>query len=343
MRARVRGLLGCLAVCAAAWVLLDLLVWQGPLHVRLTQGRGGHVVVEVAGGGIMRQELQHALREHLWLRDEAWPALDAAARAQARWAVLEKLVNARLIRTCRLQDSGGGLPPPTTRMRREGEMMRRQFADEPDYARRLDGQQHTQQSLDAAIREAQLDEAWVAARIAPEIDSISTEAVRAWYDQFKETLCIPAAHHAAHLFLARHPTAEARIREMQRQLLSGEKTFAALVAAHSEDLRTKGQGGDLGWFTRQRMPADFAAAVETLEVGQLSVPIATSLGWHLVIVRERRPSRLPALAEVRAEVLAHLIVKRREDAVKALLAALRSRCGPPLYELSVINSLEPLP
>jgi len=257
--------------------------------------------------------------------------------------VLETLVNDRLIKVARSHDTSA-----TMNVRRESDMMRRQFADAAEYPQRLAAQRQTQQSLDIAIRDAQLDEQWIARQVTRRLAEVPDKHVRAWYDEFKESLRIPQAHHAAHIFLTRHdqskPDREPEIREIYRQLMAKEKTFAALAAKHSDDDRSKAVGGDLGWFTRERMPADFIAAVEKLKIGQFSDPLPTKLGWHLIIVMERRASLLPTFEEVNAEIVARLTSQRREEAVHSLTAEIRQTAGKSLiYHSPVIDRAEPEP
>jgi parvulin-like peptidyl-prolyl isomerase len=304
---------------------------------------GGDTAAEIQGRTITHLALAEALRDHLWKNHLAWLALPAEARQQTRGLVLEAMVNDRLIRAARLNDSVS-----TVVVRQESDMMRRQFADAAEYPQRLAAQQQTQQSLDVAIREAQLDEQWIARQIASRLAEVTDKDVRAWYDEFKESLRIPQAHHAAHIFLTRHdntkPDREPEIREIHRQLMAKDKTFAALAAAHSDDDRSKVVGGDLGWFTRERMPADFIAVVEKLKIGQFSDPVSTKLGWHLIIVMERRASRLPTFEEVKDEIAALLTSQRREAAVKSLIAELRQTAGKSLiYHSQVIDRTEPAP
>lgn len=325
MRAFVFGLLGGLAACCLVFGWL----W----------GRGDDVVAEVEGVPVTSFELQEALRAHLWLRGESWAALNAEARLQARQAVLEKLVDDHLIRVWRQQE---GTPDREAETRRESALLRRQFTEAADHGRRLAGQHHTQDSLDQAIHDAQLDEAWIAAKIDP----ARSDEARSWYDQHRESLRIPQAHHAAHIFLTRHdaskPDREAEIRQIHRQLVTQAKPFATLAKERSEDERTKTLGGDLGWFTRQRMPADFVSAVEKLRVGELSEPVATALGWHIIRVYARRPTRLPTFEECRHEIAASLASKDREAALKTLVADLRQRSSTRIvYHQAAVEKIEP--
>ena len=334
----------CMAFC---YLLADLAAFKGPLSKVLVLSQGGGVAAEVDGLPISRHELEAAMREQLWKRNAEWAGLSPVARQQTRSHALENLVNDRLLRVSRSKRSSDTRLSKDA-VKRESERMQRQFADAAEFPKRLTSQQLTPKSLEARINDAQLDEAWIEAQIQSRFSAVTPQDLRAWYDEFKETLRIPQAHHAAHIFLTRHdpakPDRSAEIREFQRQLLAQEKTFAQLAREHSEDDRSKNLGGDLGWFTQQRMPPEFIAAVQKLRIGQVSEPVQTPLGWHLIIVHERHASRLPALAEVTPEITALLTTQRRELAVKRLLTELRERSlQSVIYHAEVIDHASPAP
>ncbi|WP_395742474.1 peptidylprolyl isomerase [Prosthecobacter sp.] len=337
-----------LSLAAVACVWGDLNLFKGPLH-RFMERRSGGVAAEVHGHPITRLDLATALREDLWKRHEVWRDLSPETQQRVRWRVLENLVNDHLIQACR-GESGPDSPALKASVRRELERMQRQFAEPAEFPARLAGQHLTPAALEAQIRDAQLDEAWIAEKIQPRLAQVSEQDLRAWYDKFRETLRIPQAWHASHLFLTRHdkskPDRAAEMREFQRQLQAKEKTFAELVRERSEDARSKTEGGDLGWFTQERMPADFIAAVQKLRVGQISEPVETRLGWHLILVHERRTSRLPAFEEVKGEIAALLSSQRREAAVQGLLSELREQARRQqwlVYHAEVIARVHPAP
>lgn len=338
-----QGLLGwwtVLFLAAAAWyVAADLYYYHGPIDRWLSGG----VVAEVNGLPVSTKELADALRVELWKRDAAWASLNPESQHQLRREVLDRLIADRLVRAFRLKDDPGD-PAPSPSSRQEADMMLRQFAEPEEAPRRMAAQHLTSKTLTAQIEEAQRDEAWIAAQIQPEVAKITPQVVRTWYERHKETLRIPHAWHAAHLFLAQaspgKPDREAEIRELQQQMLAGKSTLAQLAAAHSEDERSRKLGGDLGWFTQERMPADFISAVRGLRVGQVSGPVRTRLGWHLILLKEQRASHLPAFEEVQVEISAMLTSQRRESAVQELLAALRKRSQVLIHD-EAITSTEP--
>jgi parvulin-like peptidyl-prolyl isomerase len=91
---------------------------------------------------------------------------------------------------------------------------------------------------------------------------------------------------ARHILVADEATAQS-IRE---QLLAGAD-FATLAAANSLDTGSKDKGGDLGWFGKGKMLAEFETAAFALQVGEISQPVQTTAGWHIIQVlgHETRP------------------------------------------------------
>lgn len=324
-----------------AWVFADVVLLKGPLHALAVRGRAGEAAVEVAGITITRREVEEALRQHLWRQHESWAALGPATRSQRRHSVVEALVSDRLVHAARLRDPA--FHPAAPSVRREIDMQQRQFATPAQHPPRLAAQGHTPRSFQEAVRAAQLDEQWLQAQLDLRVPPPGQAALRSWYEQRRETLRIPPAHHAAHLFL-KGKDRSAELARLRQQIVTKQQTFAALAARHSEDERTKSIGGDLGWFTRERMPADFIAAVERLPVGQFSEPVPTRRGWHLIIVLERRESRLPGFDEVRDEIAALLHRQQRDTALQQLISALKKDAAASTkYHAEIIDHVEPAP
>lgn len=82
----------------------------------------------------------------------------------------------------------------------------------------------------------------------------------------------------------------ARIVEVQQRLAAGED-FAALAKEYSDDTGSAEEGGDLGWFGRGMMVREFEEAAFALQPGQVSEPVKTVFGYHLIKLEERDPAR----------------------------------------------------
>lgn len=93
--------------------------------------------------------------------------------------------------------------------------------------------------------------------------------------------------------------------DVRRQVESGSLPFAAAAAKFSEG-PSRREGGDVGFFAhRGMMSADFADAAFSLKVGELSEPVETAFGVHLIEVSDERPGQL-SLEDVREQVLARI-------------------------------------
>lgn len=141
---------------------------------------------------------------------------------------------------------------------------------------------------------------------------ITEEAIQAAYDaQFADVEPV-LEYSAAHILLASEEEAAA----VKLRADSGED-FAELARQLSTG-PSGPSGGDLGWFSEGMMVQEFQTAVEALEVGQVSDPVQTQFGWHIIKLNETRNRPNPTLEELRAEIAGKL----QEELVTSKLAEL---------------------
>jgi hypothetical protein len=105
-------------------------------------------------------------------------------------------------------------------------------------------------------------------------------------------ILLAVAHNASE---ARRQSARDSILALHARIVEGAD-FEALAREYSQDPRTAPQGGDMGFFGRGEMMPPFEAAAYALEPGEVSAPVETSYGWHLIRLEERRT---PTLAQFR--------------------------------------------
>jgi parvulin-like peptidyl-prolyl isomerase len=319
----------------AAYVLLDVYVYQGPLHrwvMRATApgDRGPEVVAKVHDEKLTLREFQEALRDHLWRRGGTWAAMEAEERMQVRRTVMDRLINERLVRDARLKEGFQSQQPETE----ERAMFVKQFERAEDFEARLSLRGLSLDELDDEMQQAIDDQAWIELKIEARVKQVSDKDVTDWLREKRASMAIPPVYGVAHIYLTTHdakkPDREVEIREIHRKLTANEATFEQLASQYSEDERSKKTAGELGWCARGRMPDDFMNVVEKLEEGETSEPVETKLGWHVIRLIDRKPGRVPAIDEVRREVTASLRDQSREAAVSALIAGLREQCAESL-------------
>jgi peptidyl-prolyl cis-trans isomerase SurA len=120
---------------------------------------------------------------------------------------------------------------------------------------------------------------------------------------------------ARHILL--RPTAQlgeqdalARVAEWRRQVATGKADFADLAKAHSQDSSAE-QGGDLGWVPSGVFVPEFEEVMNSLPPGQLSEPVVSRFGVHLIQVQERR--RVELTERERREQIRQLVKEQKLD------------------------------
>ena len=143
---------------------------------------------------------------------------------------------------------------------------------------------------------------------------LDAEAVQAAYDEKYGNVEDETEYKAAHILVETEDEAKALIEE-----LDSGADFAALAKEHSVG-PSGANGGDLGWFGAGTMVETFFDAVTALEVGEVSEPVKTEFGWHLITLNETRIKDQPSLDEVRADLEEELRQAAFDAYVKTLEA-----------------------
>lgn len=106
---------------------------------------------------------------------------------------------------------------------------------------------------------------------------------------------------------------EAQAIAVRERLEAGEE-FAEIAREVSQDPGSARNGGDLGFFTAGRMVAPFSEAAFALEPGEVSEPVETQFGWHVIKVEERRETQMPEFEEMR-EQIDNFLTRQAQQAV----------------------------
>src|SRR5262252_1775006 len=165
--------------------------------------------------------------------------------------------------------------------------------------------------------------------LGQESKAAATEpALRKIYEDATKNMGGQQEVHARHiLFRVNDPNdqaaskaAEDKVKNTIERIKKGED-FATLAKALTEDPSGKQDGGDLGYFTRDQMVPEFSEVAFTLEKGQLSGPIKTQFGWHVLKVEDKRMREPPPFDQVRGEIERFASRKAQVDLVTKLRAS----------------------
>lgn len=138
------------------------------------------------------------------------------------------------------------------------------------------------------------------------------EAIAAAYEDQYANAEPATEYNASHILVETEEEAAAIVEE-----LAAGADFATLAQERSTG-PSGPNGGSLGWFGQGMMVPPFEEAVMALEVGDVSEPVETQFGWHVITVNETRQTEVPSLEDVRAE----LIEEIQRTAVEARISEL---------------------
>ncbi|MFO7920516.1 MAG: peptidylprolyl isomerase [Nioella sp.] len=158
------------------------------------------------------------------------------------------------------------------------------------------------------------ERAYVAALTLDEVAmaEIPEEELQAEYDAQFGDVEAGTEYNASHILVETEGEAQSLIDELE-----GGADFAALAREHSTG-PSGPNGGQLGWFNAGMMVPSFEEAVFDLEVGEVSGPVETQFGWHVIILNDTRDQAAPALEEVRDQLVEGLRQARVDAYVQQL-------------------------
>lgn len=117
--------------------------------------------------------------------------------------------------------------------------------------------------------------------------------------------------HARHILLPDEASAKAALARVK-----GGEDFAKVATELSKD--PAGKGGDLGWFTKDRMVPEFANVAFKLKPGEISDPVKTQFGWHIIKVEGERMKTFPPFDQVKEQASHYVEQKAQADLVQKL-------------------------
>ncbi len=176
------------------------------------------------------------------------------------------------------------------------------IADTPDYKKRL-GQTSDRLMMEALLtREGE--------------KGSSDEAMKKFYDETIKGLKPAQEVKARHILVEKEEEAKAAAERLKK----GED-FAKLAGELSKDPGSGKEGGDLGWFEKDRMVPEFAEAAFKLDKGGVSEIVKTQFGFHIIKVEDKRDKKPPEFEGVKEQLKRYMVQKSQQDYVLKLREA----------------------
>lgn len=172
------------------------------------------------------------------------------------------------------------------------------------------------------LEERALRRAYFAEAIA---GAVTEEAVRADYDAFTAQFTPQDEVRASHILVESEDEANAIKAE-----LDGGADFAAIAKEKSIDPGSGANGGDLGFFGKGMMVPPFEEAAFALtEPGEVSAPIQSQFGWHIIKLGEKRQSQPPTFEQVAPQIQQQVLMRSFNEKVEDLMSGVEIDIADP--------------
>ncbi len=167
--------------------------------------------------------------------------------------------------------------------------------------------------------------------------AVTDAALKATYDEAAKAQKPETEIHARHILVPTDDDAKAALKRIK----AGED-FAKVAKEVSKDPGS--EGGDLGWFTKDRMVPEFADAAFKLEPGQISEPVKSPFGWHIIKIEGKRQKTFPSFDEVKDQVTRYVAQKAQGELVAELRKTAKiERAEPPVDPAAPATPAAPAP
>lgn len=161
--------------------------------------------------------------------------------------------------------------------------------------------------------------------------AVTAEEVKAYYDENQKRYEVKEQVRASHILFkvgkkdgeAAEAEAKKKADDVYALAKKPEADFAELAKAHSQG-PTASRGGDLSFFTRGRMVPEFEQKAFAMKVGDISEPIKTQFGWHVIKVTDKKEGRQRPFEEVQESIEKLLKNKKSRRAKADLLKGIRA-------------------
>ncbi len=206
------------------------------------------------------------------------------------------------------------------------------YKDDAVWAAFLEQQSMNEEKFRTELRLQQTVNALMRDTVKELPQASTVEQARRYYEENPEQFETGERLRASHILLRIRDQNDASEQQAVREKIEGIRAeieagadFAALAAEHSEDAGSSGRGGELQVFARPQMAQAFSDAAFALEPAELSQPVATPHGLHLIVVHERLPSERRTFESVQGPLRAHVAQVMRQQAIQRVIVEVRER------------------
>lgn len=171
----------------------------------------------------------------------------------------------------------------------------------------------------------------------------SEDEIKQFYESNKAQLLAPAQYQLAQIYLpaaegtdkAKAEEAKKKIGELSAKLGKSGADFAKLAKENSAHKESAEKGGELAWVSEEQMVSEIRRAVTGMNKGEVSPPVKSAAGWHLIKLLDKKPAATRPLADIRANLIVVMRNRKSQDMERAYLEALAIKLPPTINQIEL--------
>lgn len=188
------------------------------------------------------------------------------------------------------------------------EAQKRGLENDPEFKKKLD--EFKKLTLISALLEKEIEDKV----------KIGDKEARSYYDSHKEEFMTNNQIRASHILVRTEEEANSVLGEIKKGA-----DFAKLAQARSIDTGSAKNGGDLGYFSRGQMVPEFEGAAFKLKVGEVSKPVKTQYGYHIIKVTEKKEGKPIEFEKIKDLVIQKLTAEKQKEVFDSYIEGLKKK------------------
>jgi peptidyl-prolyl cis-trans isomerase C len=290
--------------------------------------------VAVVNGSVITQEdfdreIDGILRQLANMRKP----FDDSQLLAIRKEVLEGLINTELLYQ---ETQRRGITVEEAAIDEELKTLKGGFANEDEFSTALSKANLSEALIRSQIKRRQAIEHFIAQQFAETV-TVSDKEAKDFYESHPDSFKQPEQVRASHILIKIDPQADEsqraqarqQIEHIQRKLQEGED-FATLAKTFSQD-PSGARGGDLGYFRRGEMVKPFEEAAFALKPGEVSDPVESTFGYHLITVIDKKPETTIAYEDIKDRIEHYLKDKNVQEKVRLQVQRLKEKAKVEIF------------
>jgi parvulin-like peptidyl-prolyl isomerase len=171
----------------------------------------------------------------------------------------------------------------------------------------------------------------------------SEDEIKQFYESNKAQLLAPTQYQLAQIFLpaaegtdkAKAEEARKKIGELSAKMGKSGADFAKLAKENSAHKESAEKGGELGWVSEEQLGPEIRRALTGMSKGEVSPPVKSAAGWHLIKLLDKKPAATRPLADIRANLIVAMRNRKSQDMERAYLEALSIKLPPTINQIEL--------